>query len=397
MVDASIVRVPANFKPMGGKDTDRVALLLDDVLHRTSRTKERRSGEWIPYGRDTARPLHGAKYAATIKVAAKRGAVERNEAYLAGEKSKSLRLTERYRDGRFKKHRLKRRRKRPPRIRIAADDSVGTWLVSKFELFRLPHLESLSPWCEYSADCLRDGDHYANRCRYGRLHSSYTSMEKTLRRRLRCDSAPLVELDIANCQPLLIGILATQKLDHIWSKRGVGAGVVPLSRRCRVAPGCEQARLPADLAAYLELSQAGLLYEHLLDCSKKAGLTNRDRCTTKKAFNAMTFANNKMSRRMAIRKVVAAEFPTLIRFMESAKAKCHKNLAHLSQRFESGLMIDTVCGRLMDDCPEIPILTVHDCILTTESNVAVVRSTIEEVFAANGIRPTIHEERYDTL
>ena len=57
-------------------------------------------------------------------------------------------------------------------------------------------------------------------------------------------------------------------------------------------------------------------------------------------------------------------------------------------------MINRVCRRLMQEHQEVPVVTIHDSILTTRKNVTLVRKIIEEEFLRVGLQPTLHEEEY---
>lgn len=55
-------------------------------------------------------------------------------------------------------------------------------------------------------------------------------------------------------------------------------------------------------------------------------------------------------------------------------------------------MIEAVCGRLMREHPNCPLVTIHDSVLTTSAWVEVVRQAIVEEFGRMGIHPTLHVE-----
>ena len=46
----------------------------------------------------------------------------------------------------------------------------------------------------------------------------------------------------------------------------------------------------------------------------------------------------------------------------------------------------------MRDNPEIPIITIHDSIMTTPAHVGTVRQAMADAFAAVGLRPTLKIE-----
>jgi hypothetical protein len=53
-------------------------------------------------------------------------------------------------------------------------------------------------------------------------------------------------------------------------------------------------------------------------------------------------------------------------------------------------MIDTVCLRLKKHHPEIPVVTIHDSILTTAEHLPTVKRIILEEFARIDLRPALN-------
>lgn len=50
-------------------------------------------------------------------------------------------------------------------------------------------------------------------------------------------------------------------------------------------------------------------------------------------------------------------------------------------------MIHQVCRRLMLEHPTVPLITIHDSIMTTPGNVALVRGVMAEEFGRVGLHP----------
>lgn len=66
------------------------------------------------------------------------------------------------------------------------------------------------------------------------------------------------------------------------------------------------------------------------------------------------------------------------------------------QRAESKLMIDTIVYRLYSERPDVPLITVHDSILTTPPYVVNVKSIVYKEYARAGLRPTLRKVEYDS-
>lgn len=81
------------------------------------------------------------------------------------------------------------------------------------------------------------------------------------------------------------------------------------------------------------------------------------------------------------------EFPSVHQFIFDQKVDDYRQLACNMQRAEAELMIDTVCLRLMTHHDEIPLVTIHDSIMTTEEHVPTVARIMVEEFQRIGFRP----------
>ena len=74
------------------------------------------------------------------------------------------------------------------------------------------------------------------------------------------------------------------------------------------------------------------------------------------------------------------------------KSDDYRNAAWQAQRTESNFMFDRVVRRLMLELPEVPVVTIHDSILTTCGNEGVIKGIMVAEFAKLGVHPTIHVE-----
>jgi hypothetical protein len=59
------------------------------------------------------------------------------------------------------------------------------------------------------------------------------------------------------------------------------------------------------------------------------------------------------------------------------------------QNIESSLVIATVCERLRLECPDVPLLTIHDSIATTREYADLVRQALLEGLHRLGVRPKV--------
>jgi hypothetical protein len=88
-----------------------------------------------------------------------------------------------------------------------------------------------------------------------------------------------------------------------------------------------------------------------------------------------------------------AKFPKIYKLICEIKKNDHTALAIALQRIESTLVLDKICGRIAKENPSIPLLTIHDSILTTPENVdyvvKILKSVLQEYI---GIAPELSIE-----
>lgn len=75
--------------------------------------------------------------------------------------------------------------------------------------------------------------------------------------------------------------------------------------------------------------------------------------------------------------------------------KGYAKLATTLQRIESHLLLDVVCSKVAKEIPNIPLVTVHDSIATTEEYIETVEATIKEVLTeVIGFPPKLKRENW---
>lgn len=139
-----------------------------------------------------------------------------------------------------------------------------------------------------------------------------------------------------------------------------------------------------DQRRYVELCEVGVLYEHLAALLAPAA-PPRDQ--VKRALLVALCGPDKWTSTVAA--ALERAFPSVVRVIRRAKRRDHARLARELQRLESDLVIDRVCGRLMREHPDVPVITVHDCLLTTPPHVDVVRGAMLAEFGRVGLVPTL--------
>ena len=229
----------------------------------------------------------------------------------------------------------------------------------------------------------RFSDGYLKVCRYGRVHTPVTSLPKELRCCLSIDGQPLVNLDIANSQPMIAGIVAGQfttspSAAKRLRQRTFAEGSHPYRGR---KPQPITGPLPQDLVEYISVCESGELYESF----------GGDREKIKRAL-LMAFYDKQRPSMSAEAKELLRLYPTVMKMLRSLKRGKYQHAARVMQNLEATIMIQGVCTRLRHQNPEVPAVTIHDSIMTTRENVGAVKTAIATEFRKLGITPTIREE-----
>ncbi|MHB8971321.1 MAG: hypothetical protein ACYC3X_18845 [Pirellulaceae bacterium] len=233
---------------------------------------------------------------------------------------------------------------------------------------------------------IADQDHHPVVCKYGRFHSMVTRLAKKLRPCLKLDGQPLVGVDLANSQPLILGIVARQywsdkKVAHRLRERRYASNANPYNGRAlrRVEATTE------DLKCYLDICQAGQLYESLMQ-------PGDDRDAVKTALLTALYGKNHWHGKLQDH--YEQTYPSVARMLREIKRKNHARAAHLMQNAESSLFIGTIAANLLKHNPALPLVTIHDGLYTTDEYLDTVRQAVLDEFRKINIQPTLHEEHY---
>lgn len=231
------------------------------------------------------------------------------------------------------------------------------------------------------------------RCRWGRIHTPVTRLVKPLRQTLRIDGQPLVGVDVACSQPMILCLFLPREMDGITTALPLVQPIVSQNLITNSNTSTYNPPIPGvvgDIERYISLCESGQLYEHLMTA---AGIevTPASRNKFKKTlFNKVFYGRR--NRRGPVVEAFKREFPAVYATIEQMKQRNYRRLAQKMQKAESRLMIDTVCRRLMKDHPDVPVITIHDSILTTPPHVEIVQNIIREAFQAKGLNPTLRIE-----
>jgi hypothetical protein len=212
---------------------------------------------------------------------------------------------------------------------------------------------------------------------YGRLHTPVTSLHRPLRSYLRIDGQPLVGVDVSCSQPLLAGLFFSNPR-KISGKVREGEGEEKVSSLCTDF-ACRQsvARLRG-VREFLADCSAGRMYERLMSHSEVVGEGLARDAVKRQCLMALYWVPGVAYAALPTARALAGVYPGLwacVRRFDDGQA-----LSHVMQRLESDIVIRTACGQLARDHPDVPVITIHDCICTTAPHVDVVERVMRQAF-----------------
>ena len=233
----------------------------------------------------------------------------------------------------------------------------------------------------------------------GRLFTHLCYLKRELREFLSFNHIEeLVKLDISNCTPYVSIAL----LDPILIPRLNIFGEVQ-----RVNPDLDKSNLimiqeilngeelAEDIANYREAVVSGVFYDYIQEIVKIAYHKDYTRSEIKK--KVLSVLNRPPDMEDHVSRAMYHLYPNVMQaFREyadgyykikrgSGKRKWQPGdisspIAHLTQGLESRIVLDNIVPRITEFNPEIPIYTIHDCIMTTEQHTEVVRRIMKNTF-----------------
>ena len=369
-----VVYIPDGFKPKG-PHADRLALLADELMFRTHKNEWYRNGGFINFDRKAWLRIRSGTYGEIKRAAIDQELIESNEKYSSNWKKnskkksfpKSVRLTKELRNANSIEFKLQKPIKRKGNhkvLNLRNDDEVGLWLCKNFEEVELPSdhvinqiLERIvevksKHHCIRSVQKIKACNFFASRCDYGRFHSNFTQLHKGVRKKLRYGTEKLIGVDVKNCQPALLPfVLAnndtsqdTLKMNQFIDKTG---------------------------------TSTGQFYEKMMESTGKTSLTRDE---IKKLYFQSIYGSIKKTKESDVFKMLKKISPEYMEILLRIKKDDYRELARQLQRKESKIIIDTCCASLMRNYPHLPIITIHDEIMTTEECREIVRMEMMKSF-----------------
>lgn len=195
-----------------------------------------------------------------------------------------------------------------------------------------------------------------------RLHPPTANLRSAYRRFLRFDGQPLVNVDVANCQFLIMGLLAHRN------------------------------RATGDTRKFLDLVESGQLYESVAaDASREFGNWSRDKA--KSLLMCWQFRNPKHRKSAEVAFVndwIEGNYPAVAECVASLKTDDYTNCARQLQRLEREIMIDGAAAETLSLIAQDAFVgTIHDSLMVCPSDVEIATQAILNAFRKVGVNPTI--------
>lgn len=260
-----------------------------------------------------------------------------------------------------------------------------------------------------------------------RYHSNFTNMRGLIRNAVTYDGQQLVAVDICNSQPYFSLLLLEKKF---WSQirtffkneqkksvkndprfistffnriksnkskdRITKASIIMLGE---MMLALMDKGLKEDVKRYKDLVVAGQLYEYLEEQFKRElDLPAIDRTTAKVALLQAFFSDNRFigTEEAAPKRCFSQLFASVYKVFSTVKRKDKRTLALLLQNIESYFIVDVISRRFSTEYPDLPFFTIHDSIVTTVGNEALVSQIIsEELEKGVGVAPKLKYEYWD--
>ncbi|MDE2095612.1 MAG: hypothetical protein KGL39_00015 [Patescibacteria group bacterium] len=245
------------------------------------------------------------------------------------------------------------------------------------------------------AKTLNDKQHYLIPDSFGRVHTLITALERELRCCLSVNGQALINIDLANSQPLLLGIFARQYFrnkksryrflnKHFTQNKSPSyclQEIIEMTKR----PICD---LPKDVLNYVQLCEWGEFYQSLM---KPGEVKNQFKI---RFYRGVLFGKNEKQRKYpnTLWQRFQLRYPSIAAALIDLKKRNYRHSAYTLQNYESTMFIKIICGRIMQEKPDTILYTVHDSILTTLNNVNYIKTVILDEFSKLGIHPTLRTE-----
>jgi hypothetical protein len=281
-----------------------------------------------------------------------------------------------------------------------------------------------------------------------RFHSPFVQMKRELRQYLRFDGQPLMEIDIKGSQPYILTLLFQEQFYRKEAQKeglylnNIHKGLYkhintsinkyipfmyPISSEspCMIDPSFDEyTRIIEDEKEdiYTEIQKG------MVELGRTKKRINKSRKKVKRAVLTYLFSPPHIQGMLKsdIYRFFEEAFSAVSSLLQDLKSyqigipiertlpfvdergniwkssveidQGYKAFAHLLQRIEAVAVLDIICKEIAQEWPQIPLITVHDCILTTPENVDLVKEYFSRrLHQLIGVRPQLEVKKNTAL
>lgn len=189
----------------------------------------------------------------------------------------------------------------------------------------------------YSVESINDKHIFYHFDTYGRMHTNFTILKSFIRKNcLLINGSKTFEVDIKNSQPSFLCKLISEDFYYINDID------------------------KAELEFFKYLTDSGKFYQYIIDNSNISQKND-----AKKLVYKVFFGKNYKNKHDDVFKEL---FPSIYNYIVyfKNKEKNYKSLSHKLQKMESNLLYNKIIKRIVELCPDIKIISIHDSIVFEE-------------------------------
>lgn len=252
----------------------------------------------------------------------------------------------------------------------------------------------------------------------GRIYSPVSSIMSPLRNFLTYHGEPLISFDIKNSQPLHFLLIMkpnfwknlTDKFtlcmldEDLYNNIKKEEQISPFFMFQRTLESAVIAR--SMNPKFQSLVKTGKLYEFISEkfAGKFKTSDNIDRFNTRnktkqEVLHLMYFNPNAEYSKAALPfQAFSYLFPKEAAIMSLLKNRDYRDLPVLLQKVEAKVLLHTVCKNVYDINPDIPLITVHDSVITTSRYADILEAILTETYSKLlGFIPNFEREEFNSL
>lgn len=239
----------------------------------------------------------------------------------------------------------------------------------------------------------------------GRLHSVITQLKSELRQFMTYDSQPLTSIDIVNSQPYLASVLLNYEsykknnindLIQLYNPKFHPSHKNPIM----LAKLIQKVENADNVLKFIDAVKNGRFYEEFGILLNIDTSIDENRKFVKDIVFTALFSPNEKEKHLKEIKLFKTAYPDvfkIFKLVKSVKGK-HRALACTLQRFEASLILHSACKKISEINPDVPLLTIHDSIVTIPQYQDLVEQVMKEILEkAVGFAPQLKIEKWERV